>query len=78
MPIYEYECNDCGERFEFLLRGEEQPACPSCGATRLVKQFSVPAAHSATSTQPSCPGQQTGPCGVSDCCRGCDLGGLMG
>jgi len=42
MPIYEYDCEECGHRFEFLVqRADEQPACPSCGATRLKKRFSV-------------------------------------
>jgi putative FmdB family regulatory protein len=33
MPIYEYECARCGERFEELVAaGEVAVACPSCGA----------------------------------------------
>jgi len=43
MPIYEYECRDCGERFEHLLRGDERPACPACGGEKLEKQISAPA-----------------------------------
>jgi putative FmdB family regulatory protein len=35
MPIYEFECEDCGGRFEELLAGaEESPPCPSCGSRR--------------------------------------------
>ncbi|MCX7428258.1 MAG: zinc ribbon domain-containing protein, partial [Planctomycetia bacterium] len=45
MPIYEYVCRDCGHQFEWLVRGEEKPSCPSCGRERLTKQLSVPAAH---------------------------------
>lgn len=35
MPIYEYRCPDCGERFEKLMRmgAAERPPCPSCGKT---------------------------------------------
>ena len=35
MPIYEFECEDCGERFEELMGAEAgAPACPACGAVR--------------------------------------------
>jgi putative FmdB family regulatory protein len=33
MPVYEYQCNTCGERFELLTRFDAPyPACPKCGA----------------------------------------------
>ncbi len=50
MPIYEYECLDCGERFSHLWRtiqaAENQPApsCPSCQSAitrRVVSQVAV-------------------------------------
>ena len=44
MPIYEYECLDCGERFEVLQRMGEGAAnltCPECGESRVTKQFST-------------------------------------
>jgi putative FmdB family regulatory protein len=35
MPIYEFECAQCGNRFEELVAsGAEAPACPSCGSMR--------------------------------------------
>jgi putative FmdB family regulatory protein len=35
MPIYEFECEGCGERFEELVAVEATaPVCPSCGAER--------------------------------------------
>ena len=35
MPIYEFQCEGCGERFEELVAAEAtSPACPSCGAAR--------------------------------------------
>ena len=35
MPIYEFECEECGARFEELVAAAaEPPACPSCGAAR--------------------------------------------
>ncbi len=34
MPIYEYECEGCGERFEELVAaGAVGVACPRCGST---------------------------------------------
>jgi putative FmdB family regulatory protein len=41
MPIFEYVCQECNHRFELLVRGSTEPACPSCNATRLTKQFSA-------------------------------------
>lgn len=45
MPIYEYVCPTCVEEFEVLVRGNEQPACPTCGSKKIERQLSVPAAH---------------------------------
>lgn len=32
MPIYEYECTDCGEHFEIIQKFNDKPimSCPSC------------------------------------------------
>ena len=45
MPLYEYECTTCSARFEFLVRANDVPQCPSCGETKLEKRFSVFAAR---------------------------------
>jgi putative FmdB family regulatory protein len=46
VPVYEYECEGCGERFEELVAGEAvTPACPACGAARsrrLLSQVAPP------------------------------------
>jgi putative FmdB family regulatory protein len=35
MPIYEFECEECGARFEELVAAEAGPVpCPRCGAAR--------------------------------------------
>ncbi|MGD0658947.1 MAG: zinc ribbon domain-containing protein [Syntrophorhabdales bacterium] len=37
MPIYEYECKKCEERFEVLQKADEttdQICCPKCGAEK--------------------------------------------
>jgi len=44
MPIYEYVCHDCGEKFEKFLRTsatEVKLVCPKCGSTRAEKAFSI-------------------------------------
>jgi len=78
MPIYEYTCGDCSQEFELLIRGGETPRCPSCGKTKLQKKFSVPAAHTHTAAEASCPARQMGACGSSDCgSGGCGLSQMM-
>ncbi|MCB1032750.1 MAG: zinc ribbon domain-containing protein, partial [Acidobacteria bacterium] len=44
MPLYEYECQDCGARTEELQRFDDPPltTCPACGG-RLSKLVSAPA-----------------------------------
>lgn len=44
MPIYEYECLQCGKRTELLQRMDEAPmaACPQCGG-EVRKLISAPA-----------------------------------
>ena len=49
MPIYEFHCGKCETDFEQLMRADDKPECPSCGATKVDKLFSVPAAHSGAS-----------------------------
>jgi putative FmdB family regulatory protein len=48
MPIYEYKCQDCGTKFEKLLRRSAETSdvlCPSCGQKHLTQEFSTFAAH---------------------------------
>lgn len=41
MPIYEFECEDCGTRFEELVGAEATVACPACGAERTRRLYST-------------------------------------
>jgi putative FmdB family regulatory protein len=71
MPIYEYQCEACRRDFELLVRSGEDVTCPHCGGRRLVKQFSVPAAHSASSRDlPICGAASPEQCGMGDCGSG--------
>ncbi|HLK31546.1 MAG TPA: zinc ribbon domain-containing protein [Terriglobales bacterium] len=41
MPIFEYLCRDCNQRFEALVYGSQKPECPHCGGRKLETQLSV-------------------------------------
>lgn len=46
MPIYDYECTDCGSVFEWIVdRGGNPPPCPSCGGRQTRKLMAAPAVH---------------------------------
>jgi putative FmdB family regulatory protein len=50
MPIFEYQCDDCGSKFEKLVRrvsgpDADQVLCPQCGESHLTTQLSRFAAH---------------------------------
>ncbi len=41
MPLFEYQCRDCGKRFEAFVTGSHKPVCPSCKSENLEKLVSV-------------------------------------
>ncbi|HEY68564.1 MAG: zinc ribbon domain-containing protein [Chloroflexi bacterium] len=44
MPVYEYCCTECGERFELFVRSAAQqiaPTCPRCGSPKVQKAISL-------------------------------------
>ncbi|MFQ5875370.1 MAG: zinc ribbon domain-containing protein [Dehalococcoidia bacterium] len=44
MPIYEYRCQNCGEKFEKLVRsinGAEQVVCPGCQSESVERRLSA-------------------------------------
>jgi putative FmdB family regulatory protein len=44
MPIYEFECTQCGNRFDRLqkLSDPDPSACPACGAPKVHRLVSAP------------------------------------
>lgn len=70
MPIYEYTCGSCKNKFEQLVRtmsGEAKVKCPECGSPQTARSLSVFAVSSAaprggTSSDPMC-GRCGGPPG---------------
>ena len=42
MPVYEYECRDCGKRFEYLVLPTSPAAsCPACHKKELTQLISL-------------------------------------
>jgi putative FmdB family regulatory protein len=70
MPIFEYQCDDCGTRFEKLVRrSEDSTQCPTCGDNHVTTQYSTFAARAngvAKESGGGCPAgmcQSPGMCG---------------
>lgn len=62
MPIYEYVCKECDRKFEVLVQGNEEVACPSCKSENITKQYSTFAPNTRQSTPPA-PTCSPGGCG---------------
>ena len=47
MPLFDFECDECGTQFEELAAVGETPACPNCGSERVERRWSpvAPAGH---------------------------------
>ncbi len=47
MPLYDYDCANCGQRFEILrgVHADPPSACPLCGGGPIKKAFATPALH---------------------------------
>jgi putative FmdB family regulatory protein len=45
MPIYEYECKQCGNEFEALvsMNAKVGPSCPKCESKKIRKKISATA-----------------------------------
>lgn len=73
MPMYEYQCANCGTKFEQLVFDhDEEVVCKSCESTRVEQQLSVFAVvgERSGSSRPeegpcgACGASQRGICGV--------------
>jgi len=40
MPLFEYECRDCGQPFEAFVTADRMAACPACQSNNLTKLLS--------------------------------------
>ncbi len=71
MPIFEYVCQGCGNKFEKLIRrtGENEGlACPSCGEANLKQEFSTFSAHASHASHGQAH-QSAPPCAGGGCCN---------
>ncbi|MCJ7745690.1 MAG: zinc ribbon domain-containing protein [Actinobacteria bacterium] len=71
MPIFEYKCKECGNRFEVLVRGKERVSCPECSSRKLSKLFSTFGVKSGGKFMPS-GGSSCDTCNATTCasCKG--------
>jgi putative FmdB family regulatory protein len=53
MPVYQYACLSCAERFERLVMGQARPACPTCGSDDLERLLSVFAVGAGARREPA-------------------------
>jgi putative FmdB family regulatory protein len=71
MPIFEYLCEDCGSKFEKLVRQSAEaqgPECPSCGHNHVTTQVSRFAARTNGAAEDSMPGCPSGMCATPGLC----------
>jgi putative FmdB family regulatory protein len=66
MPLYEYVCHACQDRFERLARASESSVgvvCPACGGHETKRVFSTFAAAGQRASAPAESGPSCGPVG---------------
>ena len=65
MPIYEYECKDCGKEFEkimsFSAKDIDSPECPGCSSHETHRRISRVSSHG----QSNSGGYSSSSCGSS-------------
>lgn len=74
MPIYEFECQLCDERFELLtsISRMNEAKCPKCGSDEVVRVMSTFASHTSGGSSCShgsggCASCGSGHCGSCGC-----------
>lgn len=66
MPVYEYTCEKCDQRFDRLVRSmssESKPACPACGSEQTARALSTFAVGADGGGKPSASGGGDPMCG---------------
>jgi putative FmdB family regulatory protein len=74
MPIYEYECQKCGHRFEYLvIAGGEPEACEDCRSEKICRLMSACAFYSKGAG-----GETVGSSAGASSCGGCTASSCSG
>ncbi|WP_054697404.1 FmdB family zinc ribbon protein [Syntrophomonas palmitatica] len=71
MPIFDFQCQDCGEKFDLMISNNEKDRvkCPRCSSSHIKQMLSLFNTGSSSKSSP-------GP--VSDRCSGCCKAGPGG
>ena len=74
MPIFEYECGDCGHTMEFLEKraGPHKHTCERCKSSKLKKDWSS-FSVGGSAPPPMCGMCPDGPCPDGNCPPACGL-----
>ena len=68
MPVYEYECQDCKEEFEYLLLSKDSKInCPKCNGENINKKMSLCGFASGDKIAPSSGTTGCGSCSSTNC-----------
>ena len=73
MPLYEFQCDACGDQFEELVLSQTEkarPRCPHCGGRNVHKLFSTFAVGGGDRSRASSSPSGCGNC-TSGSCAGC-------
>jgi putative FmdB family regulatory protein len=73
MPIYDYQCNDCGKTYDVFHKGKEiveDIVCPSCGSLNHKKLMSVTQISMGNNSAPSCSDGSCNSFGGGGCASG--------
>ncbi|NLY30511.1 MAG: zinc ribbon domain-containing protein [Firmicutes bacterium] len=65
MPLREFRCRQCGERFEELVQGDTKVPCPSCDSReveRLISSFGFKSTGSSSAGASGCASCSGGSC----------------
>ena len=68
MPIYEYNCDGCGNQFEaLLLKADEEIKCPNCSSAKVSKKMSACAMKSGSKFTSTSSGDGCSTCASKNC-----------
>jgi putative FmdB family regulatory protein len=72
MPLFDFDCRDCGIQSEVLvLAPDDTPRCQHCGSTNLIKKLALPSSLSGIAKNRVPAMNEHGCCGVSPSEAGC-------